>query len=99
MSGRADLWFFDNIGAPKIAREAGLDPDSIEEIFTYQTSYSYIAFSRQTSEATVSRWQNALDEMKADGTFRWIAGKWLPVDAILSHQGSGRKNRPSISPV
>jgi polar amino acid transport system substrate-binding protein len=82
MSGRVDLWFFDNIGAPKVAREAGIDPNEIEEVFTYKQISSYIAFSKQTSLATVQQWQKTLDEIKADGTFRWLAQRWLPLDAI-----------------
>jgi polar amino acid transport system substrate-binding protein len=82
MSGRVDLWFFDNIGAPNVAREAGIDPNEIEEVFTYKQNSSYIAFSKQTPLAIVQQWQKTLDEIKADGTFHWLAQKWLPPDAI-----------------
>jgi polar amino acid transport system substrate-binding protein len=82
MSGRVDLWFFDNIGAPIVAREAGIDPNEIEEVFPYKQNSSYIAFSKQTPLATVQQWQKTLDEIKADGTFRWLAQRWLPPDAI-----------------
>ena len=86
MSGRVDLWFFDNIGAPKIAAEAGVDPSDIEEILTFEKKYSYIAISRATPETVAAQWQATLDEMKADGTFWWIARKWLPPDAIMAGQ-------------
>ncbi|MGB3224665.1 MAG: transporter substrate-binding domain-containing protein [Desulforhopalus sp.] len=82
MAGRVDLWFFDNIGAPKVAREAGIDPNEIEEVYTYKQNSSYIAFSKQTPLATVRQWQKTLDEIKADGTFHWLAQKWLPPDSI-----------------
>lgn len=82
MAGRVDLWFFDNIGAPKVALEAGIDPNEIEEVFTYKQNSSYIAFSKQTPLATVQQWQKTLDEIKADGTFHWLAQKWLPPDSI-----------------
>ncbi len=82
MSGRVDLWFSDNIGAPKVASEAGIDPEEIEEVFTYMQSSSYIAISKQTPLAVVQQWQKTLDEIKADGTFRWLAQRWLPLDAI-----------------
>lgn len=84
MSGRVDLWFSDNIGAPKVASEAGIDPEEIEEIFTYKQNSSYIAFSKQTPLAVVQQWQKTLDEMKADGTFRWLAHRWLPLDATMA---------------
>jgi len=83
MSGRVDLWFSDNIGAPKVAREAGIDPREIEEVFTYTQNSSYIAFSKQTPLAVVQQWQKTLAEIKADGTFWWLAQRWLPLDAIM----------------
>jgi polar amino acid transport system substrate-binding protein len=83
MSGRVDLWFFDNIGAPRLAREVGIDPGDIEAVFTYQTHYAYIAISKQTPPAIVHPWQKTLDEMKSDGTFWWLTRKWVPPDAIM----------------
>jgi polar amino acid transport system substrate-binding protein len=40
MSGRVDLWFYDNIGFYQLAREAGIDPEEIEEVYTYQQHFS-----------------------------------------------------------
>ncbi len=93
MSGRVDLWFSDNIGAPKVAREAGIDPNEIEEVLTYEQNSSYIAFSKQTSLAVVQQWQKTLDEIKADGTFWWLAQRWLPLDAIMV---SGRPTKTDM---
>ena len=84
MSGRVDLWFFDNIGAPNLARAAGIDRGEIKAVFTYRQHFSYIAISKQTSSAIVQQWQTTLDEMKADGTFLWLSRKWLPQDAIIA---------------
>jgi len=95
VSGRVDLWFFDNIGAPKVAREAGIDPNEIEEVFTYQQHYSYIAISKQTSPTIVRQWQATLDEMKSDGTFWWLTHKWLPRDAITVAERQTRSHVPS----
>jgi polar amino acid transport system substrate-binding protein len=83
MSGRVDLCFFENIGATQLAREAGIDPDEIEPVFTYESRFSYIAISKRTSPAIVTQWQATLDEMKSDGTFWWLTNKWLPPDAIM----------------
>ena len=92
MSGRVDLWFSDNIGATKVAREAGIDPNEIEEVFTYKQNSSYIAFSKQTSLTVVQQWQKTLDEIKADGTFWWLAQRWLPLDAIQVSERSTKTN-------
>ena len=94
VSGRVDLWFFDNIGVPKVARAAGIDPDRIKLVYTHQQHESYIAISKQTSPEISRRWQAALDEMKADGTFWWLARKWLEPDAIVM---TGRRS-PHVQP-
>lgn len=41
-------------------------------------SYTYIAFSPQTGDALIARWQAELDGMKADRSFAAIYQKWLP---------------------
>jgi ABC-type amino acid transport substrate-binding protein len=87
VSGRVDLWYFHNIGAPRIAREAGIDPNEIKAVFTHQQVFTYIAISKQTSPTIVQQWQATLDEMKADGTFWWLTRKWLPPDAIVVSEG------------
>ena len=92
MSGRVNLWFYDNIGAPQVAHEAGIAPEELESVFTFQEQYYYIAISKQTSPAIVAQWQSTLDEIKADGTFWWLTRKWLPPEAILAQ--NHRKTKP-----
>jgi ABC-type amino acid transport substrate-binding protein len=92
VAGRADLWFFDNIGAPTVAREAGLDPSEIEEVLTYQTSYSYIAISKKTPQAVADQWQATLDEIKADGTFQEITSQWIPLEALMRNPARKKAN-------
>ena len=94
ISGRADLWFFDNVGAPRVAAEAGIDPDAIQELYTCQQHFSYIAISRQTSLSVVRDWQRTLDEMKADGTFWWLTSQWLPANAIMADERQTKKAKP-----
>ena len=94
VSGRVDLWFYDNIGPYQVAREAGIDPNEIEEVFTYQQHFSYIAISKQTSPVIVKQWQAALDEMKEDGTFWWLTRKWLPPEAIMVSERQTPTGRP-----
>jgi polar amino acid transport system substrate-binding protein len=94
VSGRVDLWYFHNIGAPRITREAGIDPNLIKAVFTHQQVFTYIAISKQTSPTIVQQWQATLDEMKADGTFWWLTRKWLPPDAIVVSEGQTPMDRP-----
>jgi len=96
ISERADLWLFNNIGAPTVAIAAGVDPHEIEEVFTYQRNFSYIAISKPTSISVVRQWQAALDAMKADGTFFWLSHKWLPTDAILISVSGSNDVKPVL---
>jgi polar amino acid transport system substrate-binding protein len=82
ISGRVDLWFYDNIGASEVAAGIHVAPDAIEEVLPFRHYESFIAISMGTAPEVVSSWQTTLREMKADGSFWWIARKWLPSDAI-----------------
>jgi polar amino acid transport system substrate-binding protein len=86
ISGRVGLWLFDNLGVPLIARQIGIDPEEVELVLPFQDHYSYIAISKTTPEAVVNEWQQTLDDMKLDGTFDRISGKWLPKDSIPGSQ-------------
>ena len=94
MSGRVDLWVFDNVGVQQVAHEAGIEPQDIKAVLTLQQQLSYIAISKPTSPAIVRRWQVTLDEMKADGTFWWLTRKWLPPDAIRVSERQTSTDRP-----
>lgn len=40
------------------------------------SSHLYIAFNKETDEKTIKKWQKALDEIKADGTYEKITTKY-----------------------
>jgi len=82
MSGRVDLWFYDNLGMPSVAKHAGVDAKDLELAFAVDEVSIYIAISRQTSEEIVEKWQAALQTMKDDGTFYAISKNWLPESSI-----------------
>lgn len=48
----------------------------INEQLEVNSHKGYIAFSRNTPTSTVQKWQNNLDEIKANGTFESIWNKW-----------------------
>jgi polar amino acid transport system substrate-binding protein len=41
MSGRVDLWIFDNVGVQRVAHEAGIYPQEIKAVLTLQRQTSY----------------------------------------------------------
>jgi polar amino acid transport system substrate-binding protein len=82
ISGRVDLWLFDNLGMPDVARQAGIDPDALELALPFRSYQSYIAISRGTPQAVVDQWRDALAAMVKDGSFYTISRRWLPEDSI-----------------
>lgn len=99
IAGRVDLWLFDNLGMPDIARQAGVDPIELKRVLPFRTFQSYIAISKQTPPSVVQRWRDALDSMVKDGTFQEISRRWLPPESIPSAGASGRPGRqwPALS--
>jgi polar amino acid transport system substrate-binding protein len=82
MSGRVDLWFYDNLGMPSVAERAGVDPTDLELVLAIDEVSLFIAISRQTSKKIVKMWQATLQAMQDDGTFYLISKKWLPESCI-----------------
>ena len=78
MRGEVKLAIFTDITIPEIARNAGYGMEDLEPVFTVKDNYFYIAISRGTPRETVDKWQSVLNEMKEDGTFAAIYGKYLP---------------------
>jgi polar amino acid transport system substrate-binding protein len=81
-AGRVDLWFYDNLGMPRIARQAGVDPESLKLVFTFKAFDGYIAMSRKMPVSIVKSWQETLDQMKQDGTFARLSLRWLPLENL-----------------
>lgn len=82
MGGRVDLWLFDNLGMPDVAAQAGVDPGDLELALAFRSYQSYVAISRQTSDAVVHTWRSAFRAMVADGSFFDISRRWLPEESI-----------------
>ena len=82
MSGRVDLWIYDNLGLPSVLKRAGVDPSDVELVFAIDQVDLYIAISKRTSKETVKMWQASLQAMKDDGSFYKISKKWLPASCI-----------------
>lgn len=77
MSGRIDLWVTNDVIGIYTARLRGVDPKNMKIVYTMSESTKYIAFSRQTSDVTVRKWQTALDEIKKTGVYEEIYSRWI----------------------
>jgi len=67
--GDIDMWVSSDFNMSAIVRQAGFDPNRVERVFAFRTVDNYIAFSIKTPKEVVVAWQQALDEIKRDGTY------------------------------
>lgn len=80
LRGEATFFIGNRMTMPALLKTAGAGPDDIRKVYEFSINLGYIAFSGVTPESVVSSWQQALDEMKDDGTFAGIYSRWLPDD-------------------
>ncbi len=60
------------------AKDNGLDETQLNLQLVQNTTHTYIAFSDDVSDKVITKWQNALDEMKDDGSLQTIMDNYLP---------------------
>lgn len=75
---RIDLMIISNVVWRQLATMADLKPDDFEEAFVVNQNIAYIAFSKDTPDETVRKWNDAYTAMVKDGTVKKILDKWLP---------------------
>ncbi|MCX6769847.1 MAG: transporter substrate-binding domain-containing protein [Candidatus Micrarchaeota archaeon] len=87
--GETDLWFGSTDTMPYVAAGAGVSQSAAVPALHVESSEIYIAFSKSTPDATVQKWQAALDEMKLDGlygnTLVWWGSNITPGSDIDEH--------------
>jgi ABC-type amino acid transport substrate-binding protein len=84
MAGTTDLWLGSSANAADIARKEGIAPTAIKALYPVRTVQLYIAFSNDTPDSVIARWQDALDAMKRDGTFDAIRKKYGMTTAAVT---------------
>jgi len=77
MTGEIQAFVCSSVTFPDIVRESGFKYNQVVPSFALMSSDYYIAFSRNTPAAIVSKWQQALDGLKSDGTYEEIKRKWF----------------------
>lgn len=81
LDGTVQVVASSNTEMPAALKKNRASMDDVKNAFTLSTDLVYIAFSKRTSPELVARWQEALDEMKRDGSFAKIYARWLPAEA------------------
>ena len=75
MNGSIDLWVSSDFNMPYLAKQAGINPDRLKLVFPFKRVQNYIAFSIQSPDTLVNRWQQTLDELIQDGTYDRLCTK------------------------
>lgn len=71
-NGRIDLFAYELNVAKYIAKLNGYDLNKYEVVHTLKDGELYYAFNLNTSDEVIQQLQKALDEIKADGTYKNI---------------------------
>lgn len=75
--GRVALILANNLTLDEMLASQGMRRDQVEQQYTLVTNSTYIAFSLNTDPALVLRWQQALNDMKRDGSLERIHRRWF----------------------
>lgn len=76
--GRVKLLLANTLTLDGMLAEQGMNAGQLQAQFDLMTNDSYIAFSLQTDAERVARWQQALQQMRQDGSLERIYRHWLP---------------------
>ena len=79
ISGRIDLWGVVDLTGYYLARSNQYPEDRIKEVYCLKdlsAEGAYMAFSKNTPDALVDRFRDALRHIKADGTYDRILSKY-----------------------
>ena len=76
LNGEIDLWIANELTGKHMIAKAGAE-NKIERVYGVQKDHMSIAFSKNTDDAIIEQWQQALDEIKSDGTYAQIFSRWI----------------------
>jgi len=76
MAGRINLWIVGELQGIYKAKAKGV-ADQLEKVLDVKDTQLYIAFSKNTDDAEIAKWQTALDALKADGSYDALVKKYM----------------------
>jgi len=74
--GRIDMFAYNTTVALAGAKMAGFDTDKYEIVYELTVGELCFAFNKKTDDDIIKKWQNALDAIKANGTYAKIINKY-----------------------
>ena len=76
-NNRIDMFVYNTNVALANAKTKGYDVDKYEIVFIMKKGYQYFAFNKDTDEQIIDKWQEALDAIKEDGTYKKIYKRYF----------------------
>lgn len=76
-AGRIDLWIVGHLQGLYKAKTVVGDTSAFEKVFDVKDTQLYIAFSKDTPDDVIAKWQAELDKLKVDGTYDAILKKYM----------------------
>ncbi len=73
---RIDMFAYNTIVALNDAKKNGFDTSKYEIIYKLTVADLSFAFNKKTDDKIIQKWQNALDKVKANGTYSNIMNKY-----------------------
>lgn len=67
-----------NFGFAYLLNKNSRNISDFNELLTFSLDFMYIAFSTDTEDKTIEKWQEGLDAIKLKGGLQEIYNKWLP---------------------
>lgn len=74
--GRIDMFAYNTDVAFANAKMQGFDVDKYEIVYVLKVGHQYFAFNKNTDDKIITKWQNALDAIKKNGTYDKIHSKY-----------------------
>lgn len=75
IGGRNDLWFASNATVAGNCKAMNIDVSEVEQVLVVDNTFMYMAFSKNTPDATVEQWQVTYDDLVKDGVVKSIFRK------------------------
>lgn len=79
MDGEAQASVFTDLSYHLLAEELGVDSSELKAVLPLMTTEYYIGISKTTDATIVQKWQDAFEELVAEGRIEELKAKWLPM--------------------
>ncbi len=73
---RIDMFSYVLAGAKYSAKKDGFDFNKYESVYSIGKYYGYFAFNKDTDDKIITKWQQALDDIKSNGIYDKIMKKY-----------------------